>query len=185
MELLEHRLEKSEVGIDARDFEDLYETAFPPFARFAARMNASFEDARDIFQDALVLWIEKCQHGDPVVRISPQAYIMGIGKHLWFKKFHRDRSKIVFTDMEQSISIPEGYYPTVNEMRLLDILERSGKKCLELLRRFYYDGKGLKDITVSLGYRTEHSASVQKYKCIAKLRQFIRKKALNYEDFFI
>ena len=184
MELLEQRLEKP-VGVDAGELKNLYEKAFPPFARFAGRMNASFEDARDIFQDAMVIWIEKCRDGDPAVSTSPQAYLMGIGKHLWFKKFHRDRSRIVFSEMELSITIPEDFYPTVNESRLLDILERSGKRCMELLRRFYYEGNALKDITASLGFSTEHSASVQKYKCIAKLRQFIKKRALNYEDFLI
>ena len=37
--------------------------------------------------------------------------------------------------------------------------------------------------TGALGYRDEHSAAVQKFKCIGKMRDSIRSKAMDYEDF--
>jgi RNA polymerase sigma factor (sigma-70 family) len=185
MELLEKGATPKEHGSSEREifFEGLYKDAFPAFARFAAKLNASFEDAKDIFHDALVIFYEKSTEADFVLKSSPEAYIMGIAKHLWIRKFHRDRHKVPLDAVESEIAIPADFYPTVNEIHLLEFLETSGKKCVELLQKFYYEKSSLKEIAKTLGYSSEHSASVQKFKCIGKMREAIRSKAMNYEDF--
>ena len=164
-------------------FESLYQGAFPAFAQFAARLSGSFEDAKDIFHDALVLYYEKSAQPGFTLTGSPEAYIVGIAKHLWLRKFHRDRHKVSFDSLESGITIPIDFYPEVNEIRLLQLLEATGKKCLTLLRKFYYEKSPVKEIAKSLGYGSEHSASVQKFKCIGKLKDVVKSNALNYEDF--
>jgi DNA-directed RNA polymerase specialized sigma24 family protein len=166
-----------------RMFTDLYKQAFPPFVRFASTMNVPFQDAKDIFHDALVIFFEKSSDSYPVIQTSPEAYILGIAKHLWLRKFKQDRNKISLDVMESGITLPENYFPTVNENQLLKILERSGRKCLELLRAFYYDRVNLKEIAAQMGYRNEHSATVQKYKCIEKVRDTVKANSISYEDF--
>jgi hypothetical protein len=82
------------------------------------------------------------------------------------------------------ITVPDDFYPAVNEIRLLNFLETSGKRCLDLLQKFYYEKSPLREIAKTLGYSSEHSVSVQKFKCIGKMREAIRSNAMNYEDFF-
>ena len=185
MELLEKRIDRPVAEARERLFEGLYERAFPLFARIAAQRNASFEDARDIFHDALVVYYEKCGEPEFVIQVSPEAYVLGIAKHLWIKRFNRDRHHVSLTEYESSISLPLDHFAGVNEDRLLSFLERSGRKCLELLRQFYYEKTSLGNIAASLGYRSEHSVAVQKFKCIGKIRDAIRSKAMNYEDFLV
>ena len=67
--------------------------------------------------------------------------------------------------------------------RLLQFLEKAGQKCLDLLRAFYYQKTPVKQLAETLGYANEHSASVQKYKCLEKVRHSIQQKSLRYEDF--
>lgn len=183
MELLERTVDNRVAESSSGFLEELYEKAFPSFARFAARKGGSFEDARDIFHDALVIYYEKSIEKTLNIRISPEAYVVGIAKHLWIRKFHSDRLSTSINGMESDISIPSDYYPSVNESRLLRFLERSGKRCLDLLRKFYYEKSSLREIAGALGYRDEHSAAVQKFKCIGKMRDSIRSKAMDYEDF--
>lgn len=163
--------------------EDLYEKAFPAFAKFAARMRGSFADARDVFHDALVIYYEKTREKDFSIRATPEAYVVGIAKHLWIRKFNLDRQKVSLDSLEDSICIPSDFHATVNEVRLLNLLERTGRKCLELLGKFYFDKAPLKEIADLLGYRNEHSAAVQKFKCLGKMRQAVKAKKMNYEDF--
>lgn len=183
MELLERTIDALPAGTREKFFEELYEKAFPPFARFARNMQASFDDAKDIFHDALVIYYEKRMVADFAIRTSAEAYILGIAKHLWIRKFNQDRRKISLNSMESAISLPADYFPAVNEIRLLKFLERYGKQCMELLRKFYYEKTPLKDIAASLGYRSTHSVSVQKFKCIGKIREVIKSKSMDYEDF--
>ena len=165
-------------------FEGLYERAFPAFARFAVRMRASFDDAKDIFHDALVIYCEKSREAGFRVITSPEAYVVGIAKHLWARKFNRGRREIALTLEESLITIPEDYFPSVNESRLLRFVERAGRKCMDLLLSFYYKKATLTEIADLHGYRTEHSAAVQKYKCLAKVRDAIKAKSMDYEDFY-
>ena len=175
MELLEKSPTPKQQGLSQREifFEGLYKDVFPAFARFAAKLNASFEDAKDIFHDALVIFYEKSTEPGFALKSSPEAYIVGIAKHLWIRKFHRDRHKVSLDAAESEIAIPADFYPAVNEIRLLKVLEASGKKCLELLQKFYYEKCPLKEIAKTLGYSSEHSVSVQKFKCIGKVRDAI------------
>lgn len=182
MELMESiQTHSTETG--GRDFEALYEKAFPLFARFAGKMNASFEDAKDIFQDAMVIYYEKSSNASFSITVSPERYIAGIARHLWIRKFNRDKNQIPLSGNEQEQAIPPDYFPDEQEHKLLAFLERAGEKCMDLLQLFYFGRMSMKAVASSLGYRTEHSAAVQKYKCIGKVREAIRSKALRYEDF--
>lgn len=163
-------------------FAELYETAFPSVARFVGKMNGSFDDAKDIFQDALVLFYEKTQQRNFRPVVSDEAYILGIAKHLWLRKFNRDRDTVSLDKFEAEIS-PEDNTATVNESKLLQLLESTGKKCLDLLRAFYYEKLPMRNIAKAFNYSSEHSASVQKYKCIEKIRDEINTKSISYEDF--
>lgn len=182
MELLENTLERLPQARE-KFFEDLYETTFPLFARFAARRNTSFQDAKDIFHDALVIYYEKCMDANFIIHTSSEAYVVGIAKHLWIKKFHRDRQNVPLDAAEPEVDIAPDFFPDQKELKLLEFLERSGKKCLELLQKFYFEKVSLRNIASSLGYRTEHSAAVQKFKCIGKIRDAIKAQSIDYEDF--
>jgi hypothetical protein len=41
----------------------------------------------------------------------------------------------------------------------------------------------MKKLMKNLGYLNEHSASVQKYKCLEKIRNIVKEKSLTYDDF--
>lgn len=162
---------------------ELYERVFPAVAKFVSRMGGSLEQAKDIFQDALVIYLEADQRGSQTIRTSKEAYLLGISKHLWIRKYHRDQRTVPLSDPENQLAIPDDFFPTVQAKRLLRVLEASGKKCLDLLRAFYYQKLPMKKLVGMLGYANEHSASVQKYKCLEKIRTTVKEKSLTYEDF--
>jgi DNA-directed RNA polymerase specialized sigma24 family protein len=184
MEVLEIPSLPTSKAFRERLFEEFYESAFPSVASFVSQMNGTFQDAKDIFQDALVIFFEKSEDPEFKINTAPERYILGISKHLWIKKFKADLKTISLTAMELSISIPADFFPTPHSRRLLRFLENSGKKCMDLLRGFYYEKQTMKDIAKTLGYSNEHSATVQKYKCLEKIRDSIKEKSISYEDFF-
>src|SRR6185312_16771970 len=74
-------------------FIALYKSAFPTVARYVSKMGGTFDEAKDIFQDALVIYYEKSVECSFELKTNEKAYILGIAKHLWFKQ-HRDNSKL-------------------------------------------------------------------------------------------
>lgn len=181
METLINTAKRSEVREQV--LEDLYRQAFPAFARYASGMDATLNDAKDVFHDALILYYEKTLDPAFEVRKSPVGYVLGIARHLLLKKLRIDRRQVSFDDVPEDIEVVDEPNPSATELTLLSLIERTGKRCLELLSKFYYEKASLREIAAWLGYRTEHSASVQKHKCIRKIRDEIRTQSLQYEDF--
>lgn len=155
----------------------LYKKVFPVVARYVSKRGGSFDEAKDIFHDALINWYEK-NNADASTAKNNIAYIVGTAKHLWLKRCREDShlSALENTDIADEI------YSETSSTRLLNFLERAGKKCMELLISFYYDNLPLTDIAGKFGYSGVRSATVQKYKCLEKVREFIKQKALTYDD---
>jgi DNA-directed RNA polymerase specialized sigma24 family protein len=160
-------------------FRDLYERSFPRVAEFVGKRKGTFQDAKDIFQDALIIYYEKLVEGELSIQLSDEAYVLGISKHLWFRKFGADQKNISL----DSITIADDFYPDVNSSRLQVFLERAGKKCMDLLSAFYFHRQSPATIAPEFGYSGERSATVQKFKCIEKLRDIVKQKSMSYDDF--
>lgn len=172
-----------EAALAPPGIDELYESAFPAVAAVASKWSASLEEVRDLFHDALIIYFEKVQQGNFVVA-SAEAYIVGIVKHLLIRKHRLQRRILLTAHWEESIQIPDDFYPDVKTTRLMLLLEQAGEKCLQLLKAFYYEGLPLQLIAERFGYRTQHSATVQKYKCLEKTRRYVEEKQFSHEDFF-
>lgn len=183
MEVLDMITPQRQAKVHERSFEQLYERAFPRVAHFVSNMNGTFDDAKDIFHDALVIFFEKTSSDKDFLTLSDEAYLSGIAKHLWIRKFKHDRHRISLDETEVAISLPDDSHEHPDAGRLLQFLEKAGKRCMDLLRAVYYQKLPVKDVSKKLGYQNEHSTSVQKYKCLEKIRDTIKEKAMNYEDF--
>ncbi|MEQ9378476.1 MAG: sigma-70 family RNA polymerase sigma factor [Imperialibacter sp.] len=164
-------------------FEALYEDAFPAAARFVHRMGGDVDDARDVFQDALILFYEKLAGGNLHVEISRKAYLLGICKHLWIRKAKAKSGEVSFEDWEQSMDVPDMNNEHLSARKLLTLLENAGQKCLDLLKSFYYDRLSIQQVATRFGFGSERSATVQKYKCMERVRNEVKSKGWLYEDF--
>ncbi|RYZ94768.1 MAG: sigma-70 family RNA polymerase sigma factor [Sphingobacteriaceae bacterium] len=160
-------------------FIQLYKKAFPAAANYVRKMGGTFDEARDIFQDALVIYYEKALTAQTQINTSDTAYLLGITRHLWLKK-NKENNKLQPLD---GYDINENEEQLPSPARIMHYLETAGQKCMEMLRAFYYDKLPVKDIATLFGYSGERSATVQKYKCLEKVRNTVKQKALTYEDF--
>lgn len=176
-------LEAPPPGKTALSMDLLYEKAFPNVAKFVSKMGGTLEDAKDIFHDAFVIYFEKQEQDVLEIDIAAEAYVLGIARHLWIRRFNFQKHNVRLDESEQRIQIPEDDNH-VSTSRLLSLLETAGKKCLELLHAFYFDQSSVSQIKKMFGFTSEHSASVQKYKCIEKLRDTLHTKHLSHESFF-
>ena len=151
---------------------NLYRDSFPDFARMIRRMGGTLEQAKDSFHDALLIYLEKEQAGTLHLVSSPKAYLLGTAKICWLHTQGKG----------STLPLPEGFEPPEpvdadteeQEQTMLESLVKSGKKCLELLKAFYYDHCSMQDIAVRFGFNGRRSATVQKYKCLEKVREQIK-----------
>ena len=163
-------------------FMELYKNAFPLVAKYVRRMNGSFEEAKDIFQDALVIYYEKILE-EKSFHNSEKAYILGIAKYLWIKKYKGNLENIPLDQSEVEMALLAENYEKPVTGKLMQFLETAGKKCMEILQAFYYEKLSTEEMAEAFGFSGVRSMTVQKYKCLEKVRNKIKEKTLAYEDF--
>ncbi len=160
-------------------FISLYKSAFPGVAKYISRLGGSFDEAKDVFQDALIVYFEKTAIQSSAFN-NDTAYLVGIAKNLWLKRYRQSIQNLPITEVDLALHEPEEH---PSSHRLMHFLSKAGQKCMDLLKSFYYDELPLNEIAQEFGYSGVHSATVQKYKCLEKVRTTIKEKALSYEDF--
>ena len=86
-------------------------------------------------------------------------------------------------DYEQTLMPPDEIASEIQPSVLLRFLQRAGSKCMDLLSDFYFASLSAAELAVSHGFSSAHSASVQKNKCLEKVRSIVKEKQLQHEDF--
>lgn len=161
-------------------FMKLYQEGFPLVARYVSKMGGSFEEAKDIFQDALVVYYEKVQLLDLKLHYKEKAYLFGIAKHLWIKRYKENTHHISFD--QQVVNLADAEYEEVSSLKLLHLLEQAGQKCMRLLSAFYYEKLDMETLAARFGFSGARSATAQKFKCLEKVKETVKEKSLKYED---
>ncbi|OUJ73077.1 hypothetical protein BXP70_14650 [Hymenobacter crusticola] len=167
-----------------RVLTQLYQQTFPLVRRHVLRHSGSSQDAQDIFHDALVIFYEKAVHGSLTLTAAPSTYLVSICRNLWHRELAR-RSRQPSTTLEEehtdfaeSAPADSETAPTTSQAELvLDYVENLGAKCKSLLVSFYYFKEPLEQIAATHHYSSVRSATVQKFKCLERLRTAVRKVA--------
>lgn len=161
----------------------IYRETFPQVARVVQRLGGDLETAKDLFHDALVIYLEKRNNSSLDIQVSVKAYLVGITRILWMQKFRNDcRQQPLDMLGDQPDTSADPYAPEADKTRSLrQYLQAAGKKCQQLLQAFYYEQRSMEEIAREFNYRTAHSATVQKYKCLEKVRETIKRSDI-YEE---
>lgn len=152
-----------------------YKEAFPVACAFIRKNGGNLEDAKEYFHEAFVIYLEK---KDQDVIVNPVTYLTGITKHLWFRHCRKERNQLSGPEWQnQEEAQPDGN-------KILELLRQQGKKCLDLLTAFYYDEMEMKEISRRFSFSNERSATVQKFKCLEKMRNLVKSKSIKKEYFY-
>ncbi len=171
-----------------------YERLFPLVARFVAKRGGTLDEAKDVFHDALLVYYEHVRHRKLELQQNESAYIYGVARHLWTKRYWEnqrhaslDQLMDAFEDKEESHGDWMGFEPekatgAVTD-RIARVLQAAGQKCMQLLTAFYYERLDMQELAQRFGFSGTRSATVQKFKCLQKVKQVVKDKSLQYEDF--
>ncbi len=160
---------------------ELYLKAFPAVAAMVSKQGGTLDEAKDIFQDALVILYERDLRNHKGTIQDQKAYLKGIARHLWYH-YRQGQQRLVSMDQLTNDLAAEAPEPVPSAGRLLRYLEAAGKRCLDMLQAFYYDKTSMRDIAERFQLSGERSATVQKHKCLEKVREQVKERSLMYED---
>ncbi|MCW3112090.1 MAG: sigma-70 family polymerase sigma factor [Segetibacter sp.] len=161
---------------DAKAIETIYKSNFNMVQSFVINNNGTADDARDIFQEAMIVLYENAKTESFVLTCQIKTYVYSICRRLWLKRLqHLNRYTAQVESLEETVAVEEDL--DYQEKRNADfaIMERAlgslGEPCKSLLEAYYLQKKDMTDIARSFGYTNADNAKNQKYKCLLRLKK--------------
>lgn len=175
-ELNEQALLKGLAQNDSKAVEALYKSHFGMIQHFVTNNNGSFDDARDIFQEAMILLYEKVQLEHFALTCQIKTYLFSVCKNLWFKRLQQmGKYSTPLSAQEESISVEEDLDQFEKKDAAFAIMDRAlnslGEPCKSLLEGYYLNKKGMQELASQFGYTNADNAKNQKYKCLMRLKK--------------
>lgn len=166
--------------MEQENLVELYRDAFPEAARLIKRLGGNPEEAKDAFHDALLIYLEREAKGVLQIHTSAKAYLLGTAKILWL---HAKNQYYDSLPEDVEAFIDEEKEAAADDKNIFQYLLLAGQKCLHMLKAFYYDNVSLQQIAANFGFNGVRSATVQKHKCIEKMRNELKKRNVYEEQF--
>lgn len=156
----------------------IYQKFFPGIRQFILNNSGNEEDAKDMFQDAVMVIYDKTRKGRIEVNCSFYTYLFSICRNLWLRQLkEKSKLRVTFSINEEYIE-GEDLEQAAYEQEQFNIywkqFQRLGEGCQRLLNLFF-QGKSMKEIAEQLGFGSERYARKRKFQCKEKLLELIGK----------
>ena len=178
MNITEHEqtLIKGLAENDKNSIESIYRENYASIQSFVLNNNGSVDDARDIFQEAMIVLYEKS--GLPTFSLTCQirTYLYSVCRRLWLKRLQQlGKFSTQVENLEETIPVDEEIedHEKKNDDFILmeDAMTKIGEPCKSLLDAYYIQKKNMQEIAGEFGYTNADNAKTQKYKCLVRLKK--------------
>ena len=161
---------------DRKAIETIYRQHYNMVQSLILNNNGTPDDARDIFQEAMIVLYEKVKSGSFELNCLIKTYLYSVCRRLWLKRLSQlQRISPEVDKLEETVPVEEDL--DLHEQRNVDfqVMEKSmknlGEPCKSLLEAYYHQKKSMVEIAVSFGYTNADNAKNQKYKCLMRLKK--------------
>lgn len=161
---------------DANAIETIYRDNYSAIKAFIIKNNGYTDDARDIFQEAMIIIFEKAKSGSFVLSCRLQTYLYSVCRRLWLKRLQNQHRFNPSFELNHEI-VPvedelELHEQKEAEFQLLEnAMQKIGEPCKSLLEAFYIEKKSMPEIADLFRYTNADNAKTQKYKCLVRLKK--------------
>lgn len=81
--------------------ESIYKDYFKDTYNFVKRQGGSLDDAKELFQEALLIFLSKLKKNEFLIQVSLKSYLYTIAKNLWIKGLKiKKNTKLILDDPE-------------------------------------------------------------------------------------
>jgi len=172
----EQALLKGLAANDRKSVESIYRNHYSMIQTLIINNSGTSDDARDIFQEAIIVLYEKAKSGSFELHAQLKTYIYAVCRRLWLKRLVTyQRYSGDLANAPESIATDddiEMYEHRTQDFELMEkALQHLGEPCKELLESYYLKKKNMSEIAREFGYTNADNAKNQKYKCLIRLKK--------------
>ena len=158
-------------GGDEKALEFIYKKYYRMMTKLVITNSGTEDEARDVYQDALVVFWQKARSGNLVMTSKMSTYIYSICQNLWRKEL--DRKKRLSNEEKDSSESMNMDGPE-REKIIAKCMNQLGETCRKVLMYYYFDEMSMQEIADKLGFANTDTAKTKKYKCKQKLDELVK-----------
>ncbi len=161
---------------DRRAIETLYKENYNVIQALILNNNGTAEDAKDIFQEAMIVLFQKVKSGNFELNCQIKTYIYSVSRRLWLKRLQlQNKFNLSGDHPEDVVVVGEEIEEQDKRNTEFAMMEKAmgnlGEPCKTLLEAFYINKKNMQEIAATFGYTNAENAKTQKYKCLVRLKK--------------
>jgi RNA polymerase sigma factor (sigma-70 family) len=139
----------------------------------------SQQDGEDVFQEALIAFINLVKSGKFRGEASLQTAFVSIARNIWLNEQRKRKSldtrgKLFENAREQEADPATLLLQREVSEQFLDLMSRLGDSCKSLLTMVYYENLSYKEILERTHFESEQVIRNKKYKCMKELTDLIK-----------
>ena len=161
---------------DRTSIEAIYRENYTMVQAFILNNNGSIDDARDIFQEVMIVLYEKSRLETFSLTCQIKTYVYSVSRRLWLKRLQQlNKFNSQVDSLEETVPVEEEVEE--HEKRNADFIlmehamSKIGEPCKSLLDAYYLQKKSMQEIAGDFGYTNAENAKTQKYKCLIRLKK--------------
>lgn len=172
----EQELLKGLANNEKSAIEAIYRDNYSLIQHLIVQNNGTEDDARDIFQEAMIVLYEQARNIDFSLSCAVRTYIYSVSRRLWLKKLQQNRRfETPVESLEETVPVEEDMasHEKLNQQYVImrAAMGKIGEPCKSLLEAFYVHHKNMMEIAAFFGYTNADNAKNQKYKCLMRLKK--------------
>lgn len=166
LSLLKHKENKA--------FKYIIHECFPMCSQQMRLRGMGNEDAKDLFQESIIVLYEKLQDPNFTLTSKVSTFLFSICKHKTLAELRKLRKT---SSIKEEIISHEDESSQLNDEEIRRAIQELGHPCSELIAAFYYHQAKIKELQQEMGYSSENTAKQAKYKCMQRLKnELIQRK---------
>jgi RNA polymerase sigma factor (sigma-70 family) len=157
----------------------LYRSHYNMTAAYIRQNSGSNEDAEDIFQEVILVFIEVLKRDKFRGESSISSFLYALTRNIWLNELKkRGKSKLrdeIFEKGKDRTDTDVSHLMVNRELKsqLMQLVDKLGETCKKILLAFYFENKTMFEILQQLDYENEQVVRNKKYKCLKQLEQMM------------
>ena len=156
---------------DEKALEFLYKKYYRMMTKLVITNSGTEEEARDVYQDALIVFWQKATSGNLILTSKISTYIYSICQNLWRKELDRKKR---LSNEEKDTAVTLDTDTAEKEKIIARCMDQLGETCKKVLMYYYFEEMSMQDIAERLGFANTDTAKTKKYKCKKKLDDLVK-----------
>lgn len=163
---------------DDKALATIYTENFPAILRMVLQYRGTEDDAKDLFQEAMIVLFEKVRKGEFDLYSKLKTFLYAICRHLWLKKLQTGSWQLAMPDElgemlpADDTNITAEHQQKDEQFRVMEsVMGDIGEPCKTILEDYYVRKLSMQEIAEKFGYTNSENAKNQKYKCLMRLKK--------------